>query len=174
VCADVQHVGDLLVAAQGIYGNPIDIAVWEKTEAKAGAFYLSRHEMIAVFAVGQKPALRLELGRRRLRSNVWHYADVKCSTGLIVKPLALVTDVLKDCTRKGDLVLDMFGAGTMVLAAERTGRHARALETEPRLVDLAIRRWQAATGRNAVHTETGRPFNENIADRSHRDSGEQQ
>src|SRR4029077_14072872 len=115
VCTNAQHVGDLLAAAQAVYGKPIDIAVWEKvwekTEAKPGVLYRSQHELIAVFAVGQKPPLGLEHGRRRLRSNVWHHAEVKSSTGLTVKPLALVADVIKDCTRKGDLVLDTFGAG---------------------------------------------------------------
>ena len=174
VCADAQHLGELLAAAQPVYGKPIDVAVWEKTEPKLGALYRSQHELIAVFAVGRKPPLGLEHGRRRVRSNVWHYAEVKSSTDVTVKPLALVTDVIKDRTRRGDLVLDTFGGGTTVLAAERTGRHAFALDAEPQRVDLAVRRWQAATGRNAVHAESGKQFNESVAERSHKDQGEQQ
>jgi DNA modification methylase len=81
------------------------------------------------------------------------------------KPVALIADALKDCTRRGDVVLDTFcGAGSTVLAAERVGRHARALEIEPRFVDIAIRRWQAFTGKDALHAESGVSFDEAAGD----------
>jgi DNA modification methylase len=77
------------------------------------------------------------------------------------KPVALVADAIKDCTRRGDTVLDTFcGSGTTILAAERVGRHARGLEIEPRFVDVAIRRWQAFTRRDARHAESGMSFDE--------------
>ena len=85
-----------------------------------------------------------------------------------VKPVALVADAIKDCTRRGDLVLDSFcGSGSTILAAERVGRRARGLEIEPRFVDVAIRRWQALCRRDAVHAETGLTFEE-MADRARR------
>ena len=83
------------------------------------------------------------------------------------KPVALVADAIKDCTRRGDVVLDTFcGSGTTIMAAERVGRHARALEIEPRFVDVAIRRWQAFTRRDARHAESGLSFDEIAAERS--------
>jgi DNA modification methylase len=83
------------------------------------------------------------------------------------KPVALVADAIKDCTRRGDVVLDTFsGSGTTIMAAERVGRHARALEIEPRFVDVAIHRWQAFTRRDARHAESGLSFDEIAADRS--------
>ena len=58
-------------------------------------------------------------------------------------------------------MLDSFsGAGTTILAAERVGRQAYALELEPRYVDVAIRRWQAFTRRDAVYRATGQTFDE--------------
>ena len=51
-------------------------------------------------------------------------------------------------------------AGTTILAAERVGRRAYSLELEPKYVDVAIRRWQAFTRRDAVHAETGQTFEE--------------
>ena len=64
-------------------------------------------------------------------------------------------------------MLDTFcGSGTTILAAERVGRRAYALELEPRYVDVAIRRWQAFTRRDAVHAETGSTFDELALDRS--------
>jgi DNA modification methylase len=82
--------------------------------------------------------------------------------------IALVADAIKDGTRKGDVVLDIFaGPGTTVMAAQRVGRKARALEVEPRLVDVAIRRWQAYTRRDAVHAESGLSFDETAARSDH-------
>ena len=84
-----------------------------------------------------------------------------------VKPVALVADAMKDCSARGDIVLDIFcGSGTTILAAERVGRMGYGLEIEPRYVDLAIRRWQEFTGRDAIHAETGRTFEETERDRA--------
>jgi hypothetical protein len=83
------------------------------------------------------------------------------------KPVALIADAIKDCTHRGDIVLDVSsGSGTTILAAERTARHARALEAEPRLVDLAIRRWQKLTRSEARHGGSGRSFDQIVADRT--------
>lgn len=58
-----------------------------------------------------------------------------------VKPVNLVVDAIRDCTRRGDRILDVFtGSGTTILAAERIGRRCHALELEPGYVDVAIRR----------------------------------
>ena len=135
-----------------------------------GSFYRSQHELVGVFRVGEAKHLNnVELGRHgRSRSNVWHYAGVntfragrmdELAAHPTVKPVAMVADALKDCTRRGDIVLDTFaGAGTTILAAERVGRRAYALELEPKYVDVAIRRWQAFTRRDAVHADTGQTF----------------
>jgi len=81
------------------------------------------------------------------------------------KPVALVADAIRDSTRRGDVVLDTFsGSGTTVMAAERVGRHARALEIEPRFVDVAIRRWQAFTRRDAFHAESRLSFDKIAAE----------
>jgi hypothetical protein len=55
-------------------------------------------------------------------------------------------------------------SGTTILAAERVGRRARALEIDPRYVDVSIRRWQAFTARDAVHAKTGLNFDQTAAD----------
>jgi 16S rRNA G966 N2-methylase RsmD len=113
----------------------------------------------------------IELGRHgRSRSNVWNYAGVnsfragrmdELRAHPTVKPVALVADAMKDCTRRNDIVLDTFcGSGTTVLAAERVGRQAYCLELEPRYVDVAVRRWQAFTRRDAIHGDAGCTFDE--------------
>ena len=56
-------------------------------------------------------------------------------------------------------MLDPFcGSGTILIAAERTGRKARALEIDPAYVDVAVRRWQAYTGKSAVLAGSGETF----------------
>jgi DNA modification methylase len=173
---DWRHYPELAVAAKTIYGATINVVVWVKSNAGQGSFYRSQHELIGVFRVGNTPHLNnIELGRHgRSRSNVWRYAGVntfragrmdELRSHPTAKPVALVADAIKDCTRRGGIVLDAFsGSGTTIMAAERVGRHARALEIEPRFVDVAIRRWQAFTRRDALHAESGLTFDEIAAD----------
>src|SRR5262245_572495 len=179
VCMDWRHIGELMAAGTAIYDAMLNLIVWVKSNAGQGSFYRSQHELIGVFRVGSAPHLNaIELGRHgRSRSNVWKYPGANTfRAGRIddlhahptVKPVAMVADAIKDCTRRHAIVLDTFsGSGTTLLAAERVGRHARAVEIDPHYVDVAIRRWQAFTGRDAMHSETGRTF-EDMTD-SHRE-----
>jgi DNA modification methylase len=172
VCTDWRHIDELMTVAKQVYGEVINIAVWVKSNAGLGSFYRSQHEFVGVFRVGKAPHLNnIELGRHgRSRSNVWHYAGVNAfragrmdelRSHPTAKPVALVIDAIKDCTRRDDVVLDTFaGSGTTLLAAERVGRHARVLEIDPRFVDLTIRRWQAFTRRDARHAASGLSFDE--------------
>ena len=76
-----------------------------------------------------------------------------------VKPRALLEDALLDITRHGDIVIDCFaGSGSTLLAAEKVGRRCRAIEIDNPYCDLIIRRWEAATGREAVSEATGEIF----------------
>ena len=78
-----------------------------------------------------------------------------------VKPIALIADAIKDCTLRNQIVLDTFcGSGSTLLAAERTGRRCYGLEIDPGYVDVAVRRWQTLTGRDAVHGISGLTFEE--------------
>jgi DNA modification methylase len=175
VCADWRNNAEFMAAAKSIYGDMIDVAVWEKSKADQGSFYRGQLEFIGVFRVGNAQHPNIKRGRHgRSRSNVWHYAGVNSFHGMDElpshpKPVALIADAIKDCTRKGDIVLDIFsGMGSTIMAAERVGRHARALEVEPVFVDITIRRWQACTHRDARHAESGLTFDEIAADRAPR------
>jgi DNA modification methylase len=60
--------------------------------------------------------------------------------------------------------LDPFCAsGSILVAAERTGRRARALEIDPSYIDVGLRRWQTYTGKAAVLAASGETF-ETIAE----------
>jgi DNA modification methylase len=172
VCMDWRHLGELLEAGDAVYDEMLNLVVWAKTNGGQGSLYRSAHELIGVFRVGNAPHLNnVELGRHgRSRTNVWHYAgtntfragrldELKCHP--TIKPVALVSDALRDCTARRDIVLDTFcGSGTTILAAERVGRRAYTIEIEPRFIDVAIRRWQAFTRKDAVHAHSGLSFDE--------------
>jgi DNA modification methylase len=64
-------------------------------------------------------------------------------------------------TKGGDLVLDSFGgSGTTLIAAEKNGRTALLMELDPRYCDVIVKRWQDFTGKQAVHADTGKTFEE--------------
>jgi DNA modification methylase len=137
-----------------------------------GSFYRSRHELVFVLKSGVGAHTNtFELGQHgRYRTNVWEYAGVnslkkgrmdELTMHPTVKPVDLVADAILDCSRRREIVLDPFsGSGTTLIAAEKTGRRGRAIEYEPKYVDVGVRRWQRFTGRQAVLAATGEPFEE--------------
>jgi DNA modification methylase len=75
------------------------------------------------------------------------------------KPVELFTRPIKKHTSVGDIVFEPFsGSGSQIIAAERTGRRCRAIEITPAYVDVAIRRWEKATGQEATLDSDGRTF----------------
>ena len=162
ICMDWRHIWEMLGAGRKVYSELKNLCVWNKTNAGMGSFYRSKHELVFVWKAGTAAHLNnFELGQHgRHRTNVWDYAGVntmragrlqELAMHPTVKPTALVADAIKDCSRRGGLVLDPFGgSGTTLIAAERTGRKARALEIDPSYVDVAVRRWQAYAGKSAV------------------------
>jgi DNA modification methylase len=158
VCMDWRHMDDVSAVGTHIYGNLLNLCVWNKSNAGMGSLYRSKHELIFVYRVGNASHLNMvELGKHgRNRTNVWDYASVNSMRGSrredlalhpTVKPVGLVADAIQDVTRHGDLVLDLFlGSGTSLLAAERTGRRFRGVEIDPKYVDVALERWSSQTG----------------------------
>jgi DNA modification methylase len=103
----------------------------------------------------------------RYRTNVWEYAGVNSfREGRLddlqlhptVKPADIVADAIKDCSQRGDIILDPFGgSGTTLIAAQKSGRLARLIEYDPSYCDVIIRRFEAVTGAAAI-LATGRTF----------------
>ena len=178
VFMDWRHMGELLAAGSAVYSELKNIIVWVKTTPGQGSFYRSQHELIFAFKNGDAPHLNnFELGQRgRNRSNVWTYAGANTfragrmddlAMHPTMKPVALVADAMRDCSRRGDVVLDPFiGSGTTIMAAERVGRRAYGIEIDPRYVDVAVRRWQAYARRDVVLHGSGQTFEEIAAARS--------
>lgn len=77
------------------------------------------------------------------------------------KPVELFARPMRKHTRAGAVVYEPFsGSGTQLIAAERLGRRCRAMEIQPVFVDVAIRRWQALTGKVATLEGTGQTWEE--------------
>jgi DNA modification methylase len=167
---DWRHVYELLSAGKRCGLELSNICVWAKTNAGMGSLYRSQHELICVFKAGAEAhANNVELGRHgRNRSNLWTYRgfnafgsdrDELLANHPTVKPVLMIADALRDVTKRGAVVLDSFlGSGSTLMAAEETGRRCLGIELDPLYVDLAIRRWQAKTARDALHAETGELF----------------
>ena len=166
---DWRHMSEMLVAGRKVFSELKNVCIWVKPNGGMGSFYRSRHELIFIWKHGKSRHLNtFELGQYgRYRTNVWEYAGVnsvntdhsKESAHPTIKPVLMIADAIKDCSQRGDLILDPFsGTGTTIAAAQRTGRRARAIEIDPHFCDVAIRRWQSQTGQHAIHAKTGRSF----------------
>lgn len=171
---DWRHAAEILAAGEAVYTSFKNLCVWVKDNGGMGSLYRSQHELVFVFKNGTAPHRNnIQLGSfGRYRTNVWKYPGAnsfarKSDEGNLsalhptVKPVQLIADAILDCSDRGEIVLDPFlGCGTTVIAAERTGRRCFGVELDPLYVDIIIRRWQAFTGRQAVHVQSGRTFDE--------------
>jgi len=161
---DWRHAGHVLQASKPTYTELKNICVWNKDNGGMGSFYRSKHEFVFVFKVGHAPHINtIELGRSgRYRTNVWDYRGVNSAGSArmeslamhpTVKPVALIIDALKDCSKRNDIIFDPFGgSGSTLIAAEKCHRQARLIEIDPAYVDVTIRRWQTLTGKDATRS----------------------
>ncbi|MGZ9066852.1 MAG: DNA-methyltransferase, partial [Burkholderiales bacterium] len=155
-----------------------NLCVWAKTNAGMGSLYRSQHELISVFKNGASTHVNnVELGRHgRNRSNLWSYRglnsfgaerDELLASHPTVKPVLMIADAIRDVTGRGDLVLDTFlGSGSTLMAAEETGRVCFGVDLDPLYIDVAVRRWQGVTKRDALLSGTKTTFDEVAAARS--------
>jgi DNA modification methylase len=175
VCMDWRHMRELLDAGAHAFTELKNLCVWNKTNAGMGTFYRSKHELVFVFKIGTAAHINsFGLGETgRYRTNVWDYAGVNVPSGEAksalamhptVKPVAMVADALRDCSRRGSRVLDPFaGSGTTLIAAESCGRIAHVLEYEPEYCDVILRRYVEMTGSDPIHIASGETFSARLA-----------
>ncbi|MFC7543711.1 site-specific DNA-methyltransferase [Siccirubricoccus deserti] len=176
-CMDWRHAGEMLEAGGAAYTELKNLCVWAKDNGGMGSLYRSQHELVFVWKSGTAPHVNtVELGKHgRYRTNLWTYAGVntlkrdrmaELAMHPTVKPVALISDAIKDVSRRGDIVLDPFGgSGSTLIAAERTGRRARLIEIDPAYCDVIVHRWATLTGGEAVLAGSGRCFAEVSAER---------
>ena len=164
VCMDWRHMRELMDAGEHVFDELKNVCVWNKTNAGMGSFYRSKHELVFVFKKGKAQHINnFGLGDKgRYRTNVWDYAginsfgknrDEELAIHPTVKPVNLIADAIRDCSKRGDIILDIFGgSGSTLIAAEQSGRSARLLELDRLYCDAIIKRWQTLTGKNAIYS----------------------
>jgi DNA modification methylase len=178
VCMDWRHMTEMLAAGRAVFSELKNLCVWNKTNGGMGSFYRSKHELVFVYKIGDAPHLNTFGlgGDGRYRTNVWDYAGVT-SIGAdrrealemhpTVKPVAMVADAIRDCSKRGDIILDPFGgSGSTLIAAETCGRSARLIEYDPQYCDTIVRRYQAYAGKSATLDETQMTFDDLISERT--------
>lgn len=68
-----------------------------------------------------------------------------------MKPLRLIERLVRNSSKKGENVLDLFnGSGSTLMVCEQLGRRYFGMELDPRYVDATIERWEEFTGKKAV------------------------
>jgi DNA modification methylase len=180
---DWRHLCTVVGVARSLRLVHFAKAIWVKDNPGLGSFYRSQFEEFPIFKKGSAPHINniknCEAGRSR--SNVWEYScatslDATTSSGVkehpTIKPSEMLKDALLDVTNVGDIVLDPFlGSGSTLIAAELTRRRCYGIELEPLYVDLAIKRFQAETGREAFLEGEGKTFCEVALSRAPRGIG---
>jgi 16S rRNA G966 N2-methylase RsmD len=169
ICMDWRHMGEMLAAGADVYAELKNLIAWVKDNGGMGTFYRSRHELIFAFKNGTAPhANSFELGQHgRYRTNVWTYRGVntlrpgrmeELSLHPTVKPVQMIADAIKDVSRRGAVVLDLFGgSGSTLIAAHKTGRRAYLCELDPVYCDRIVQRWEAYAKDEAELIACGMP-----------------
>jgi len=152
------------------YGDRTQSTVWEVTSGRTdGIAAVIGEGLLLTDGNGQELYVRERPPKRKLRtirlaagesaslhadvadSDVWRVRhDEAKPDHPTQKPVALVTRALMNSTAAGDAVYDPFlGSGTALVGAERLGRVCYGMEIDPTYCDLAIARWEAASGAQA-------------------------
>jgi DNA modification methylase len=171
ICMDWRHMDEVLRAGEAVYSELKNLIVWAKDNGGMGTFYRSRHELIFAFKNGAAPHTNsFELGQHgRYRTNVWQYKGVntlkagrmdELALHPTVKPVQMIADAIKDCSGRGDIVLDLFGgSGSTLIAAHKTGRRGFLCELDPVYCDRIIRRYELFAKDDAELVACGIEFN---------------
>jgi len=145
------------------FGYPTNQVIWFKGGGGIGDLkktFSSDYETALVWHRGA------ELAGKRIGS-VWKVgkdgaAEYKHPTQ---KPVALAEEAIDKTTKKGAVVLDLFGgSGSTLIACEKIGRINRSMELDPKYCDVIIKRWQDFTGKQATLESNGKTYNELLND----------
>jgi DNA modification methylase len=132
--------------------------VWDKTRLVIGrGDYHWQHEP-CWYAV--RKGKKGHWAGDRKQTTVWAIPHRKSDSGHgTQKPVECMRRPIENNSSQGQAIYEPFcGSGTTIIAAEMTGRSCHAIELDPRYVDVAVLRWQAFTGQEAVLEGDSRGF----------------
>ena len=122
--------------------NPKTCIVWAKNVFGLGKGYRHQHEFI-LFDGFIDASITNE-------SDLWEIKKDSKYKHPTQKPVALSERAIKNSTKQGNAVLDLFGgSGSTLLACEKTNRICNVMELDPKYVDVIIKRWEDYTGKKA-------------------------
>lgn len=136
---------------------PKNLLVWDKGGAGLGSSYANSYEMVGFFAKLPKQTVMTSgqrSGQRQVhKPNLWRGNRVPGGDREhnAQKPVALMTFLIENSSDPGGIVLEPFsGSGTTLIACEERSRRCRAMEIDPRYVQLTIARWEQFTEQKAT------------------------
>lgn len=96
-------------------------------------------------------AARLSEVKDRKQSDLWQIdRPSRSELHPTTKPVELITRALQNSSKRGDIILEPFGgSGSTLIACEQTDRSCRAIELDPKYVDVIVTRWETLTGGKA-------------------------
>lgn len=147
------------------------LIVWAKNQLVIGRGHYHSQEEECWYAV-RKGGTGNWNGDRK-QTTLWQISKPKKSeTGHSTqKPVECMKRPIENNSSIGQAIYEPFsGSETTIIAGEMTGRHVYAIELNPSYVDVAIKRWQDFTGKKAIHSETGKTFDEMSNERGHNSS----
>lgn len=127
----------------------------------AGHYFINRRNQTTVFEEG----LNLdELSEDELKDVIKELLEDKFPSTIIhedkpqrndvhptMKPIKLISRLVKNSSRQGENVIDFFGgSGSTLISCEKLKRNCYTIELDPKYVDVIINRWEELTGKKAV------------------------
>jgi DNA modification methylase len=135
--------------------------VWNKDWMSVGhSEYRSNHEFIFFGTLDSKNRIFHNQGKE---NDVWTIRKLSPTNKIHTteKPVALVERAIKNSSNNNQIVIDFFsGSGSTLIACEKNNRIFKGLELDPKYCDVIIQRWQNFTGKEAIHEQTGKRYNE--------------
>ena len=129
----------------------------------AGHYFTDSRRESTVTEIGNKPVEQMSLNECRsllktiledngISTDVQHYAKPSRSAEHpTMKPVPLIGHHIKNSSRRGEIVLDVFGgSGTTLIACEQLERKCRMVELDPVYCDVIVDRWEKLTGQKAI------------------------
>jgi len=155
ICWGVDPLPYLLDALKDKGFKRSSVIIWDKGQGILGRRnYHSQYEMLVY---GWLDGHSKYFINDRTQTDIWYVRrdvaaiDYQHPT---TKPIELAARAMQNSSRPGDIICDLFvGSGWAIIAAEQTGRTCYGMEIVPYYCDVAIARWEAYTGGQAVLVE---------------------
>ena len=121
--------------------------IWKKPMLLGRGKYQWAHEP-CIFAIKGSPYFTQD----RTKTTVWDFGGYDKSKNVhpTQKPLFLPSEAIKNSSKKGNIVLDLFGgSGSTLIACEQLNRKCYCMELDPKYCDVIVKRWENFTGNKA-------------------------